>query len=183
MMKIFLMLGFLVGLISNASADTIYVDLNSMFPTGVINPPCYCGSGGPVYTYDAPAGTTINFGTVNLGWVFVGGPDSGTPNQIGYPDSLYIQSLVNVSYTNDNFYEAFCPPGTDPTSCGLHSTLSNLIFTIPAGDDSVEVGWFSGSYMAPAVPEPSTWAMLMIGFAAIRFSSRKLIGKPLSIAS
>jgi hypothetical protein len=46
-----------------------------------------------------------------------------------------------------------------------------LVFTLPANADSVQFGWFGDyNYFPPAVPEPSTWAMLLIGFAAIGFA-------------
>jgi hypothetical protein len=39
-------------------------------------------------------------------------------------------------------------------------------------------GWFDGSYTPPAavasdVPEPSTWAMLLIGFVGLAFVSHR----------
>jgi hypothetical protein len=55
-----------------------------------------------------------------------------------------------------------------------------MLYTIPEGGDGVQVAWYSnppfsgsGSYTAPtnvgAVPEASTWAMLIVGFAGIGF--------------
>jgi hypothetical protein len=56
--------------------------------------------------------------------------------------------------------------------------LYDLTFTLP--DGFIELGWTSPSVYTPpefigavttAVPEPSTWAMLLIGFAGIGFAT------------
>jgi hypothetical protein len=41
----------------------------------------------------------------------------------------------------------------------------------------------SGGSVAPAVPEPSTWAMLLIGFAGIGFMAYRRKSKPTLVAA
>lgn len=165
-----------VGLLSAevARAATVQVDLNNLGPAGTVFGPCYCGTG-PYYSYAATSGETIDFGQVELLW---GGPLSSpdTPPQYayGYPDLAFIQSYVTVTYNSatnpyPTWTTALCPP--DGSDCGLQPIFVDLTFTMPADTSSIQIGWFGQyNYFAPAVPEPSTWAMLLIGFAALGFT-------------
>jgi hypothetical protein len=54
----------------------------------------------------------------------------------------------------------------------------NLQYVVPEGATSISIGWFGpNTYTPPAiaagVPEPSTWAMLLIGFAGIGFAGHR----------
>ncbi|MGB7407352.1 MAG: PEPxxWA-CTERM sorting domain-containing protein, partial [Pontixanthobacter sp.] len=49
-------------------------------------------------------------------------------------------------------------------------TLQNPVFT--AGSPTLNRGTLVISEVAAAVPEPATWAMMLIGFGAIGFSLR-----------
>ena len=173
MRKLLLAIPAILGLSAEfASATTVQVDLNTFGPAGTVYGPCYCGYG-PYYSYAASPGTTIDFGRVELFW---GGPleSPDTPPQFayGYPDLAYIQSGVTVAYNSTAPYAtwniALCPP--DGSDCGLQPIFVDLSFTMPDGDNSIQFGWFGNyDYFPPGVPESSTWAMMLIGFAGLSF--------------
>ena len=156
-----------------ASATTVEVDLNTTLPRGYgLWTVLFAGTVLTIhYSYAASPGTTIDFGRVELFW---GGPleSPDTPPQFayGYPDLAYIQSGVTVTYKDTVPYAtwniALClPNGSD---CGLQPIFVDLLFTMPDGDNSIHFGWFSNyDYFPPAVPEPSTWVMPLIGFAGL----------------
>jgi hypothetical protein len=142
--------------------------------------PCYCDT---TLHYSAffPAkpGDTVNLGTLDI-HTFLSGqtPDLG-PNQ----GNLYVLSGVEALFSfnfNDPYgftsFSAFnCP--SDDQACNewasnfVSSTV--LTYTIPANGNGIQIEWAGEfSYIAP-VPEPSTWAMLLIGFAGIGYLARR----------
>jgi PEP-CTERM motif-containing protein len=165
---------FLLVLFSSshaAKAETIDIDLSTLSLTGELVAPCYCGAAvGPIYTIQAAAGTTIDFGQVQLNWVLV----SPTPDDFSNYHIEYIQSIADINFTGDGSLAAAYNVGglgctLGPAMCGLQPIAVDLLYTIPQNADSIEIGWFAGTYLAPAVPEPSTWAMLLLGFAGVSF--------------
>jgi hypothetical protein len=165
---------------SPASAVVVDVNLNTFGPSGAAYCPGYCAvSSGPIYAYSGHPGDQINFGTVSIVWdqiYYHGLPENYS---IGWPwpgYDAYLLSSVGVSY--DPTVQAWsgwsltlCPTGTN---CNLQPQSFDLTFTLqPSG--FVSFGWFADyTYTPPeplasAVPEPSTWAMLLIGFAGIGF--------------
>jgi hypothetical protein len=177
-MRMILVAIALVVLPISARASTVMVDLSQLTPAGTIFGPCYCGNG-PFYSISANPGDTLELGQLELFWQLgAAGPSTGTPNQVGYPQILYEMGNPVVSFNSPstppdatsahNF--AFCDP--DTPSCAPAPVTYTLTYTLPAGDTSIQIGWYGqAEYTAPAlagaVPEPSTWAMLLIGFAAI----------------
>ena len=130
--------------------------------------PCYCVA--PYFTsaiYLVNPGDTVNFGSVTI-YSFAGDP---TPDEYLYYEMYgftpyYVQFTAGVSYDPSTLpYSVFSVPETEPSSISV-----DLAYVIPVGDYSIQVGWLGDfDYVAP-VPEPSTWAMLLIGFAAIGFA-------------
>jgi hypothetical protein len=74
-----------------------------------------------------------------------------------------VQSSVGVAFNGADPYPSF-NAGSDPSSA-----FYDLTYVIPANDFSIQLEWIGDSAYTPPVPEPSTWAMLMIGFAGIGF--------------
>jgi hypothetical protein len=81
------------------------------------------------------------------------------------PDPQYSPSGCNV-YSNpgcqsliQNELSSYVPPTTQ------------LIFTIPEGASGIQLVFSDPFEYTPAVPEPSTWVMLLIGFAGIGFTA------------
>jgi hypothetical protein len=147
-----------------AQASTYLVDLNK--PGGAFgtsgslsyNPGCYCGEGiTETYSslYHFASGSVVDFGTLEIFAVDYGQstPDGG-PTQ----GNLYLAGaslFVNVSFSStpgaptpptypyNNFTYFSC--AIDDASCNSqaqnYAYLNNLIFTIPAGADSIQLNW------------------------------------------
>ncbi|MDN3275914.1 DUF642 domain-containing protein [Frankia sp. RB7] len=120
------------------------------------------GQGGITQTFDLAEGNYV------LGFYLSGNPD-GSPTE----------KSVNVSLTpttsNDiaNPY-TFTVPSTSHT---LNYTFYSIAFSTLGGaetlsfasNDSGAYGGVIGGVTISAVPEPSTWAMMMLGFAGLGF--------------
>jgi hypothetical protein len=156
------------------------------------------------YSFEAQPGDTINFGMLALSpFIFGDGRqlqetyyyDENGQLQIGFgtPTGFYQGSLgVSFQFTyfiqlNYNF-DAECNSG-DPSCFPYLQALLNstpaqqydLTFTLPNG--FIELGWTEPFVYTPptsvgAVPEPSTWAMMLLGFAGIGFMAYRRKSKP-----
>jgi hypothetical protein len=177
-----LVLAVLVFAATNARAAVYTVNLNNVAPSGGVGAPCYCGSG-PEYTFSGNPGDQFNFGSVTINWNQA--PYHGDPSLYnqdwpwpGY--NAFIQSQLLVSYDlsvplqNDDYdYNfALCPIGGP---CTLSPTVYSLSFTL-GSSGTIEFGWETAyTYTPPVltadVPEPSTWAMMILGFIGIAFAS------------
>jgi hypothetical protein len=153
---------FVILLISSAAnAATFEVNLND----AGYDPepgPCYCGSGLLSSVYSFQPGDVIDFGTISFTPVRGGGPPS-------YPNApvVYVYGNVGVSFNSSVAPQM-------QVSVGYYdfgpSTPYELIYVIPDGDNSIQISFGPGfTYEAPAVPEPSTWAMMIIGFCSVGF--------------
>ena len=101
------------------------------------------------------------------------------------PGSSYV---FNVSIGDD----AWSTPGTDGAA-GSNPAGSLQTYTFTAGSTSETLTLFqsSGSQASPivddisitAVPEPSTWAMMILGFAGIGFMAYRRKSKPALMAA
>jgi hypothetical protein len=157
------------------------------------------------YTFVAQPGDTINFGTVSLSSFIFGDGRQEQPVEyvdgsgqlvfgFGTPTALYGGSL-GVSYQFTSFIllnsgpNAECNSGVPSCIPDLETLLNSapaqydLSFTLP--DGFIEFGWTNPSVYTPpefigtvteAVPEPSTWAMLLVGFAGIGFAAHRRRG-------
>jgi hypothetical protein len=105
-----------------------------------------------IHIPDVPHELALNLG--GLGVVF--GPTSDPYNWVPF----------NLAYVVTS----------DPSTVPPIITTVRLLFVVPDNQYSIQIG-FSGDgiYTPPsissAVPEPSTWAMLLIGFAGIGFAT------------
>jgi len=158
--------------------------------------PTFCAGGyNMAYSFQAQPGDVLNFGTLSLlPFAFGDGrqqryiqyydANGQLQSGFGFPIALYAGSLV-VSEAYQPFlllnynWTYVCNTG-DP-SC--YTNISNrqaamphpeidLTFTLTTG--FIELGWTNPSIYTPpanvgAVPEPSTWAMMLLGFAGISF--------------
>jgi hypothetical protein len=154
---------------SSADATVYRIDLNQ--PGGVpgtggaqfMYPGCYCDGQMVFYSpvYLANPGDEFYFGTASIFSYLSGLTPDGGPNQ----EPLYVTGSVGVSYNAQilpyvNFgYDLIFDPGTRGVV---------LDFTIPAGSHSIQIELSDYAY-TPPVPEPSTWAMMILGFAVIGF--------------
>jgi PEP-CTERM motif len=177
-----LVLAVVVFAATNARAAVYTVNLNDVAPSGFVSPPCYCSTiGGPAYTFSGNPGDQFNLGTVAINWdqAYYHGDPSLYNRDWPWPGyNAFIQSLLLVSYDpsfplqNDDYdyYFALCPIGGP---CTLSPTVFSLSFTL-GSSGTIEFGWETAYTYTPPdltspVPEPSTWAMLLIGFAGLGF--------------
>jgi hypothetical protein len=174
-----LLLAVTVGGSTHANAMVVDIDLNQTGFTQVpFNPGCYCNSFSQVYTqvFQTDPANTYNFGQLTIYPLGVSTPDDMFHNVgflWGIPEPIFGVPPGNIpplppsgpQYPFTNF--ALCSP--DDTACiqtYSQSQAYNLVFS---GGTSIQLEWTSGdfAYTAPAVHEPSTWAMLLVGFVGL----------------
>jgi hypothetical protein len=161
-----------------AKADVYNVDINSIptVPdTGGEYTAGATGTGGeetiygyqtPIYVLSAlglPAGSEVNLGTLVLSSLYV----SDQYRDDGYEAPLY--SLVTGVQIHLGFYDP-CIPGQTCTP----PAVVDIPLIFPSSED-VQISYVDG-YILPPVPEPATWAMLLIGFAGIGFAGWRRAG-------
>jgi hypothetical protein len=155
---------------------------------------------GDVIDFGSVALGTFFFGGGNLQSVQYVGDDGLVHTGIGTPTALY-RSLYGFTdnYVSTLFLPTIFLPNNAPltplVACntGDPSCLTRIInataatppvevdltFTI-GSTGFIELGWTSGVYTAPvaAVPETSTWAMMLLGFAGVSFMAYRRKSRP-----
>ena len=146
-------------------------------------------SGGQVYTADRPF-ADIPAGTVFGGNFLAAGPLAGQPATLtftaptsylsflwGSPDTWnrlilttnqnsYTYTAMDLNFAVTNGNQAFSQYVQFATSGG--ELINSVTFTNVPATDAFEVASFS----VAAVPEPATWAMMLVGFAMVGAASR-----------
>jgi hypothetical protein len=125
---------------------------------------------------------TLSDGTWTLDYTISAGLNLVANSGVSGSTGLY--GLTGKDITVDGVQEVelfatnFTIGDTDPTFLyGITDVLSDL--TAQAGETFVELekapadANFKGVAFAPAAPEPSTWAMMMIGFVGLGFAGRR----------
>lgn len=112
-------------------------------------------------TFDTPTGgsVTFNLGSDDSAWVFLNGKlvvDDGGIHPLATAPTV-VTGLAPGVNTVEVFY------------ADLHTDQAGLYF-----DANVTV--------APSIPEPSTWAMMLVGFAGLGFAGYRASRKPLAVA-
>ena len=163
-----------------ARAATYYVDLTDIVPVGSTFGPCYCGYGPVFPIYSANPGDIFDFGSVTLTQIF----DSHSAYHLQWYDQATMQWVYPyltfsptavVSYNPNSIPYGGGGTGYDSGLNGpptLRSYTVELDFVVPENAYSIQIGWngngvYTPPEMAAAVPEPSTWAMMLLGFAAL----------------
>lgn len=154
-----------ISLIGRAEANLLFIDASigaSSAPSNV----CDHGVCGPTGffspVYDVHPGDVVDFGTITLyHYSFEG---------VVYGASFSVSSIFGISPS------IIC---LDASNCTLPDPVTyDLTYTIPNGVTQTYMIWSAGAAYSPpvipaAVPEPSTWAMLLIGFASIWFAATR----------
>jgi hypothetical protein len=183
----------LTGLWSPARADIIAAPLtwtsesvSQILGFPVSCPNCTSVSVSPVFQF-AP-GDTVDFGTLVLG-SFYGGASAPVPPYIIFRwDPMFLAGGPFLPSSLAAMAQA-PGPGCDSSVSGntcLSAPLPDpktfqLEYTTPDGGQ-IQFA-FTGQVISytPAVPEPSTWAMMLIGFACVGMAYRRK-SKPASMA-
>jgi hypothetical protein len=126
--------------------------------------------GGVTYQLNSISGTANGSNIVGLS-------NYDGPNQLVYypavaqVDTLGFSFSIGDGSTSYNIYEDFgLFDPSSPFSCGGAPYCLLGPGAVGAGDPVVALTSFSAT---PAVPEPSTWAMLLIGFAGLGLAGRQ----------
>jgi len=168
-----------------ASAATL-LDLTNM-PTQFVTPESF------TFTADSAA-TTINFqgyqlpGTLAVVNIFFGATGSttdllglnftATPSGCSAPFNTFGQGSVSAvtgvhdltfGGTCEGLYDTFSQTVT--TAIGTSYTLNFSFTNVGQGGNALRVS--TGALPAGAVPEPATWAMMLLGFGGIGFAMRR----------
>jgi len=126
--------------------------------------PCYCGWGFATGYFAVTPGDTVNFGVLTIGSMWTTGPSpSGIPYPISY---VNFELLVNYDETQQPWWVGNYTFGNFSVTYDLTNYL------IPDDVDHISFRWLgTHSYVSPevtaAVPEPSTWIMMLLGFAGL----------------
>jgi hypothetical protein len=104
-------------------------------------------AGSPTHWGDTLSGTTVHLTTLTG----------------GQPNDLIVGLNPNQNNGFDNFNPYINHTGTFTLAC-MGCTTSSTISGV-----SISFGTEGFSVPATAVPEPSTWAMMLIGFAGVGF--------------
>jgi hypothetical protein len=104
---------------------------------------------------------TNNFGSMSAAYAYDPGFDLLTIDYFGLDAPGFIK--VQFNDVSTHFIEPSVPP-----------MLQDVLF-MPSLFEQIGAATFSGGFTPtpPAVPEPSTWAMLLLGFAGIGFAARR----------
>jgi hypothetical protein len=170
----------LLGLSSVAHATTYNVDLSGG-TTQLISPVCdhgICASFGystQVFTFQP--GDTVNFGTLAIGGIEAMG--------VSFDPTFSVQFGPNPIFPNYS-PDSFCPISSPNCILPVSAPITEDLTFMLNGAGDVDFAWSGSSYYTPpaylgvvtAVPEPSTWVMLMLGFAGVGFMAYRRKTKP-----
>ena len=127
--------------------------------------PCYCSNGYATGYFDVTPGDTVNFGVLTVGttWMHSHYPDRY--GNIPPPSPALFSMEVSYDPTKSPSWVSF-------VGFGGSTTYDLTNYLIPDDVEYINFRWLGPlTYNAPesvaAVPELSTWAMLLIGFAVI----------------
>jgi len=183
---------FLVALSGHVSATIYNINLNEYTPAGSLPGSCYCGAGPRFAVTSLPSGAAagdfLDFGYIKI---FSVQDLHSSPYSLGYPFFPYYYGPGDVLYLLDPEDQRYILMQTvfqgaptisfhltpndflEPGGSFYHPLDSFEIFAlryaIPDGALSYEIGWTGYGIYTPPVPEPSIWAMLLMGFAGIGF--------------
>jgi hypothetical protein len=175
-----------------ANATTVTFDISSQVGFQQNGVAGTAGNGivflSPVYTVGF--GDTVDFGTAYLAPDFIDGRSNCFSTNSCFSNYAYkISFLTNASdglatapfdlalVSGSTASLEYCPN----FDCPL--VVIPLLFNLPSNVDAIQFA-FQGSALSitAPVPEPSTWAMLLIGFAGLAFAGyRRRHGTPIAV--
>lgn len=172
-----------------AKADFVWdISLNL---SGTLNSPSGPASSTVVGTMTTDCDSCVLAATDIKSWSFswtysTGGTGAASGTSIGFNDDQLSASGGGLSYTGANI-ETFTDAvdGTSQVAFGLNGLgtirLQNVNLIDLTG--SVTQPFTIGTEQVSAVPEPSTWAMLLLGFAGVGFMAYRRKSKPALLAA
>jgi hypothetical protein len=91
------------------------------------------------------------------------------------PPPISLQSGVGVSFDGSIPYP--------PITFSEGALFANLVFTMPADESQITLSWFGSYQYVALVPEPSTWAMMILGFAGVGFMAYRRRNQSATLAA
>ena len=131
---------------------------------GVYQPALANGSGGATFTADQWYSTDANA----LFWQFVAG--SGANETGGHLQLMTVADWAASTFFSSNAFVSGISVGAGSgATAGYHAFADNVAFSTTQGTTTYNFELAATG----AVPEASTWAMMLIGFGAVGFGMRK----------
>ena len=179
---------------STASASVVFINGNNPQP-GEQNVLFITGTGTTVSGLTDMSDTLVNFSsstgqtliTNSSGQAKITTNDNGgliTSINVSSPGNTFLDFIGNPEHsgaftvtvkTNDGTFTDNLPGGPGENFVTIlaqgNETISSVAFTSSAGFGTFDQPRISG--IASAVPEPSTWAMMLLGFAGLGFAFRQ----------
>jgi PEP-CTERM motif len=136
----------------------------------------------PIYLLDSlglPQGSTVNLGTlvVNPTYLY---DQYGDRSEFSPAYGFGSQQVFPNSFPTYACYVFGSPP-----NCTLPPIAPIIVSLVFGSDSEIQFSYISGyvTTVATDVPEPTTWAMLLIGFAGIGFMAYRRKSKPTLMAA
>jgi hypothetical protein len=177
----------------NADLSGLAYTATYVFDTAVPGAAQY-GSGGTFFTYGGGVNTpavsaamTINGHTFTTNGL--GHAELDASNMSSGSFRTYAQANAAFGSQFDNFLETQDPAAPYPTSLSSPFTYTYHAVGTSSAYGTFKIGgdWLSLSpttvTLTAAVPEPSTWAMMILGFAGVGFMAYRRKSKPALMAA
>jgi len=154
----------------------------------------YNNGGGTItgtFTVDATVAATAPGGTLDLTAINLVQTGSGGINSFNFTDTSFASDYL---YESPSFYNLTINDGGNDLNLGFDIN-GGALATIGFGHSTVETEFSGapifivsgtiteGTGITAAVPEPSTWAMMILGFTGVGFMAYRRKSKPLLIAA
>jgi hypothetical protein len=94
-------------------------------------------------------------------------------------------AISTLSGSDSHTFDYFAPGLYTPTYSfvGTYQEFANSGYQVPSPESLNLKGDFAAFSVAPAVPEPSTWAMMILGFCGLGFMAFRRKSKPATTAA
>jgi hypothetical protein len=178
-------IGFATGIAANASTNVLYVSngsgtIYSVTPTGTVSvfTNTFAGVDGITVSADGTrlfaevGGHIVGFNTANGAQTFDSGPVPGGPDGAAIGLTGAIAGLLFVN-TNDGRFFEINPNTLEQTLIFSGGSRGDFVTVDPNGtllitqtDSILRLTALDGGF-TNGVPEPSTWAMMILGFACV----------------
>ena len=149
------------------------------------------GTASGTFATDSTTGAVTSFNIVTTGGTILGGATYGSGTYFAFDNffsansfAIAADDLLTLPSINFAFLSALNSTGTNPLQVSFDLPGDQVAFE--CSDNTCEVSRFatagSATGVVEAIPEPSTWAMLIVGFAGLGFLSYRRKKQSLNLA-